>query len=115
MRRIQKHLAVAAVALCLGLGTMLQAGAHEGATRSDGLGDVQFSVSCSSEAQAKFHRAMALYHSFDWPRGKAAFDERYLQCLKVPRHDHMAVGVGELIRQRRPAFHLHCIALDVSS
>ena len=53
----------------------LQAGAHEGATRSDGLGDVHFSVSCTDAAQAKFHRAMALYHSFDWRGGKAAFDE----------------------------------------
>jgi tetratricopeptide (TPR) repeat protein len=54
---------------------MFQAGAHEGATRSDGLGDVHFSVTCTEAAQEKFHRAMALYHSFDWPRGKAAFDE----------------------------------------
>src|SRR4029079_56455 len=75
MRCLQKPLAIAVIALCLGLGTVLQTGAHEGPTRSDGLGDVHFSVSCSDEAQAKFHRAMALYHSFDWPRGKAAFDE----------------------------------------
>jgi Tetratricopeptide repeat len=75
MRRVQQHLAIAVVALCLGLGTVLQAGAHEGATRSDGLGDVHFAVSCAGEAQAKFHRAMALYHSFDWKRGKAAFEE----------------------------------------
>jgi hypothetical protein len=52
-----------------------QSGAHEGTTSAGQLGDVHFSVSCSSEAQANFHRAMALYHSFDWPRGKAAFDE----------------------------------------
>ena len=75
MRRTQKHLAIAIVALCLGLGTVLQAGAHEGPTGSAGLGDVHFSVACTDAAQAKFHRAMALYHSFDWPRGKAAFDE----------------------------------------
>jgi hypothetical protein len=75
MRCIPKHLAITVIALCLGLGTGLQAGAHEGPTRSDGLGDVHFTVSCTDAAQAKFHRAMALYHSFDWPRGKAAFDE----------------------------------------
>jgi Tetratricopeptide repeat len=77
MRRPQKHLALAIVALCLGLGTVLQAGAHEGptGTRSDGLGDVRFSVSCADAAQAKFYHAMALYHSFDWKRGKAAFEE----------------------------------------
>jgi tetratricopeptide (TPR) repeat protein len=75
MRRTQKHLAITIVALGLGLGTVLQAGAHEGPTRADGLGDVHFAVSCAGEAQAQFHRAMALYHSFDWKRGKAAFDE----------------------------------------
>ena len=75
MRHTQAYLAIAIVALCLGLGTVRQSGAHEGATSAGQLGDVHFSVSCSSEAQAKFHRAMALYHSFDWPRGKAAFDE----------------------------------------
>jgi tetratricopeptide (TPR) repeat protein len=39
------------------------------------LGEVRFQVSCSPEAQQKFHRAMALYHSFDWSRGKSAFSE----------------------------------------
>ena len=75
MRCTLKHLAITVVALCLGLGTGLQAGAHEGPTRADGLGDVHFAVSCTDAAQAQFHRAMALYHSFDWPRGKAAFAE----------------------------------------
>jgi hypothetical protein len=75
MRHTQQTLVIAVIVMCLGLGTLLQAGAHEGATRSDGLGDVRFSVTCTDAAQAKFHRAMALYHSFDWPRGKAAFDE----------------------------------------
>jgi hypothetical protein len=66
MRPKQEHLAAIIVALGLGLAMVLQAGAHEGptGTRSDGLGDVHFSVSCSDEAQAKFHRAMALFHSF---------------------------------------------------
>ena len=75
MRCTPKLLATTVVALCLGLGIVLQTGAHEGPTRSDGLGDVQFVVSCTDAAQAQFHRAMALYHSFDWPRGKAAFAE----------------------------------------
>ncbi|HEY5866396.1 MAG TPA: hypothetical protein VI542_12755 [Candidatus Tectomicrobia bacterium] len=75
MRCTPKLLATTVVALCLGLGIVLQTGAHEGPTRSDGLGDVRFVVSCTDAAQAQFHRAMALYHSFDWPRGKAAFAE----------------------------------------
>jgi hypothetical protein len=46
-----------------------------GQTAQERLGDVKFQVSCSAAAQQKFHRAMALYHSFDWPRGKQAFAE----------------------------------------
>src|SRR5262244_780986 len=75
MRCTLQQLTITVVALCLGFGTVFQAGAHEGPTGADGLGDVHFAVSCTDAAQAKFHRAMALYHSFDWPRGKAAFDE----------------------------------------
>ena len=75
MRRIMKYLAVAVIALCLGIGTALQAGVPAAVTLSEQLGDVNFPVSCSEEAQAKFHRAMALYHSFDWKQGRAAFEE----------------------------------------
>jgi Tetratricopeptide repeat len=74
MRLTPRYLAVV-MAWSLVAGTVLLAGAYEGPTRSDGLGDVHFAVSCTDAAQAKFHRAMALYHSFDWPRGKAAFEE----------------------------------------
>jgi tetratricopeptide (TPR) repeat protein len=74
MRLTPRYLAVV-MALSLVAETVLQAGAHEGPTRSDGLGDVHFAVSCTDAAQAKFHRAMALYHSFDWKRGQAAFGE----------------------------------------
>jgi hypothetical protein len=44
-------------------------------TQADQHGEVTFSVSCAGEAQATFHHAMALYHSFDWKRGQAAFEE----------------------------------------
>jgi hypothetical protein len=75
MRPTQQCLAVAVVALYLSVGTLLQAGAQGAAAKREQLGQVNFPVSCSGEAQAKFHRAMALYHSFDWKQGKAAFDE----------------------------------------
>jgi tetratricopeptide (TPR) repeat protein len=75
MRLTQQHLAVAVVALYLGVGTLLQAGAQATATKAEQLGHVTFPVSCSGEAPAKFNRAMALYHSFDWKKGKAAFEE----------------------------------------
>jgi len=75
MRLTQKHLVAAVLALYLGVGIALQVGAQATPTKPDQLGQVNFPVSCSGEAQAKFHRAMALYHSFDWKRGKAAFDE----------------------------------------
>jgi hypothetical protein len=45
------------------------------APKVDQLGQVHFPVSCAGEAQAKFHRAMALYHSFAMEEGKVAFDE----------------------------------------
>lgn len=46
-----------------------------GESDKEQLGRVAFDVSCSEAARQKFHRAMALYHSFDWRRGKAAFEE----------------------------------------
>jgi tetratricopeptide (TPR) repeat protein len=75
MSRTQQYLVTVIAALSLFVGTVPQAGAHEGPTSTGQLGDVHFSVSCAGEAPAKFHRAVALYHSFDWKRGKAAFDE----------------------------------------
>jgi hypothetical protein len=75
MRRKQQHLAAVIVALYLGVGTILQAGAQATAPKPEQFGQVNFPVSCTGEAQAKFHRAMALYHSFDWKRGQAAFGE----------------------------------------
>lgn len=68
MRRNQQRLAAAICFLAVGI-----------ATKADQLGQVHFPVSCSTEAQTKFHRVMALYHSFDWKRGKAAFEE--ITCL----------------------------------
>ena len=50
-------------------------GAQTPTTKAEQLGDVHFPVSCAGEAPNKFHRAMALYHSFDWKGGNAAFDE----------------------------------------
>ncbi|HSF28956.1 MAG TPA: tetratricopeptide repeat protein [Candidatus Tectomicrobia bacterium] len=73
MRLTLKHLAIAVVALSLSMGAASQASAQ--APAPEQLGQVNFPVSCAGEAPAKFHRAMALYHSFDWKRGKAAFAE----------------------------------------
>jgi tetratricopeptide (TPR) repeat protein len=47
----------------------------QGAHAKEQLGNVKFPVSCAPVVQPKFDRAMALYHSFDWPRGKQAFTE----------------------------------------
>ena len=41
----------------------------------DDLGQVHFKVSCTSEAQQKFHHAMALYHSFAWKNAQQTFTE----------------------------------------
>jgi hypothetical protein len=46
-----------------------------GTTGEEQLGQVYFKVSCTAEAQQKFHRAMALYHSFAWKKAHHAFTE----------------------------------------
>jgi tetratricopeptide (TPR) repeat protein len=45
------------------------------ATAQEQLGQVQFKVSCAGEAQQKFNRAMAWYHSFAWKPAHQAFTE----------------------------------------
>jgi tetratricopeptide (TPR) repeat protein len=75
MRRQQPRLAAVILALALAMAIALQAGAQATAPMAEQLGQVHFPVSCAPGAQTRFHRAMALYHSFDWPRGKAAFEE----------------------------------------
>jgi len=45
------------------------------ANAKDELGQVQFKVSCASQAQEKFHHAMALYHSFGWKKAQQTFTE----------------------------------------
>jgi hypothetical protein len=44
-------------------------------TGKEELGQVQFQVSCTAEAQQKFHHAMALYHSFGWKKAQQTFAE----------------------------------------
>jgi tetratricopeptide (TPR) repeat protein len=46
-----------------------------GTMAQEQLGQVQFKTSCSADAQQKFHRAMALYHSFAWKKANQAFTE----------------------------------------
>ena len=46
-----------------------------GAAAQERLGQVQFKVSCTAEAQTNFNRAMALYHSFAWKAAGPAFTE----------------------------------------
>jgi hypothetical protein len=75
MRRTEQYIIAVAVVVSLSLGTALLASAHTDARTPEQLGQVTFAVSCASEAQAKFHRAMALYHSFDWKKAKTAFDD----------------------------------------
>jgi hypothetical protein len=70
MRKPRFRLASFAAAAALAGAALAQGG-----TGREQLGSVAFPVSCSPEAQQKFHRAMALYHSFDWRRGKSAFEE----------------------------------------
>jgi hypothetical protein len=56
-------------------GLFVGSGFGTGAVAQEQLGQVQFKVSCTAEAQAKFNRAMALYHSFAWKGAQPAFTE----------------------------------------
>jgi hypothetical protein len=63
--RLSVVLVAVIASVALATGTMAQ----------EQLGQVQFKVSCTSEAQQKFNRAMALYHSFAWKAAGPAFTE----------------------------------------
>ena len=93
------HLAITIGALGLGLGTALHAGVHEDTTTADGLGDVHLAVSCIGADQAQFHRAMALYHSFAWPRGQTAFAE----MVRLDLHCGMAQWGLAMIAKMEPS------------
>jgi tetratricopeptide (TPR) repeat protein len=66
---------VAATLAALSALLLLGTGSVPTATAQEQLGQVQFKVSCTAEAQAKFNRAMALYHSFAWKGAQPAFTE----------------------------------------
>jgi hypothetical protein len=60
------------VGALLGAVTLVTAAA---VTAKEELGQVDFKVSCTAEAQQKFHHAMALYHSFGWKKAQQIFTE----------------------------------------
>jgi tetratricopeptide (TPR) repeat protein len=60
--------AFAAALVTFLLNALPNAVAHDG----EGLGTVDFRVSCTPEAQQRFNRAAALLHSFDWRRVEPA-------------------------------------------
>ena len=70
MKSLQSGMIVAACGAALASVSF----AHDDFT-AEQLGNVRFQVSCSGAAQERFHRAVALYHSFDFARGMHAFEE----------------------------------------
>ncbi len=73
-----------ALTVCLAVGTASPAWLYGADTppnaTAEKLGEVNFPVSCSAEAQQEFNRAMALFHSFWFDPAKASF-------AKVLEHD----------------------------
>jgi hypothetical protein len=73
-----------ALTVCLAVGTASPAWLYGADTplnaTAEKLGEVNFPVSCSAEAQKEFNRAMALFHSFWFDPAKASF-------AKVLEHD----------------------------
>jgi hypothetical protein len=57
------------------VGLLMATALSTGTAAQEQLGQVQFTVSCTAEAQKKFNRAMALYHSFAWKAAQPAFTE----------------------------------------
>ncbi len=57
------------------VGLLITTALTTGTAAQEQLGQVQFKVSCTAEAQKKFNRAMALYHSFAWKAAQPAFTE----------------------------------------
>lgn len=72
--------------------------AHNGAPQAEKLGEVNFPVSCSAEAKQQFNRAMALYHSFYWPKVAQAFDD----ILKVDPGCGMAHWGRAMVKMDNP-------------
>src|SRR5687768_5159493 len=68
---------------------------HEHHAAAAGLGDVDFPVSCTPAAQAKFNTAVALLHSFYWEKIDAAVDE-VLAADPDCAMAHWARAVGSL-------------------
>jgi hypothetical protein len=60
-----------AAVIAVSLASVLPAQAHDGA-HGEGFGSVDFPVSCSSKAQARFNRAVAMLHTFS-PEARSAF------------------------------------------
>lgn len=73
-----------ALTVCLAVGTASPAWLYGADTplnaTAEKLGEVNFPVSCSADAQQEFNRAMALFHSFWFDPAKASF-------AKVLEHD----------------------------
>ncbi|MGH9465577.1 MAG: hypothetical protein ACRD0X_08005, partial [Thermoanaerobaculia bacterium] len=61
------------VALALGAAAAAQDHEHHHPAAEEGLGAVHFPVTCRSEAQEEFDRAVALLHSFGYAEARAAF------------------------------------------
>ena len=92
MRLAQQRLAVAIGVLYLSVGAILQAGTQGTTPKPEQLGQVNFSVSCTGEAQAQIpprHGAVSLLRLEE---GKAAFDE--IASLD-PALRHGVLGPGD--------------------
>ena len=50
-------------------------GSHQGKEHQEKLGQVNFRISCSAEAQQQFNRATALLHSFQYGQAEQAFSQ----------------------------------------
>src|SRR5262245_18735765 len=91
----RKRWTVAAVALAATLSASAALGHQLPATSTaETLGRVHLTISCSPDAQAEFDRALAMFHSFWFPRSPqtfAAITQREPQCAMA----HWGVAISQ--------------------
>ena len=67
------------------------------------LGTVDFPISCSKEAQAEFHRALALFHHMTYPQARTAFERVAVVDPKCPMaHWGIAMTLFQPLWPTRP-------------
>src|SRR5687768_7136973 len=98
-RKSVKRLPMTARFICLLMAVSAMGEEHGG----HALGTVDFPISCSKEAQAEFHRALALFHHMTYPQARTAFERVAVVDPKCPMaHWGIAMTLFQPLWPTRP-------------